>query len=83
MEEPMASIQWRGYQDQDQGNVGHRTSWLSVLVRRLLLWRNLMRERQHLRSLDDHALRDIGISRQDVDREASRPFWDTQGLNPR
>lgn len=83
MEAPMTSIQWRSYQHRDQDNVGRRTSWLPVLVRRLLLWRDLMRERQHLRSLDDHALKDIGISRRDVDREASRPFWDTQGLGPR
>jgi uncharacterized protein YjiS (DUF1127 family) len=25
--------------------------------------------------LDDHLLHDIGLSRSDVEREASKPFW--------
>jgi len=34
------------------------------------------RERQALLSLSDSALKDIGLSRADAYREASRPFWD-------
>ncbi|MCV6586020.1 MAG: DUF1127 domain-containing protein [Marinibacterium sp.] len=36
----------------------------------------LWRQRQHLRRLDDDALADIGLTRQDAEREAARPVWD-------
>lgn len=41
----------------------------------LLLWQQRASERTHLRTLDDRVLRDIGLSRADVEREASIPFW--------
>lgn len=37
---------------------------------------SLWRSRQHLKSLDDRALADIGLSRAEADSEASRPIWD-------
>jgi len=33
------------------------------------------RQRQALMRLDDHLLKDIGLSRADVEAEASKPFW--------
>jgi uncharacterized protein YjiS (DUF1127 family) len=33
------------------------------------------RQRQQLRQLDDHQLRDIGLTREQAEREADRPFW--------
>jgi len=36
----------------------------------------LHRQRQQLDRLDDHILRDIGITREDARREARRPPWD-------
>ncbi|TWB77999.1 DUF1127 domain-containing protein [Azospirillum brasilense] len=33
------------------------------------------RWRQALMRLDDHLLKDIGVSRADVDSEVSKPFW--------
>lgn len=33
------------------------------------------RQRQALMRLDDHLLKDIGVSRADVDSEVSKPFW--------
>jgi uncharacterized protein YjiS (DUF1127 family) len=42
-------------------------------------WRGLLgstRECRALARLDDHLLRDIGITRQEADREAMRPVWD-------
>jgi uncharacterized protein YjiS (DUF1127 family) len=42
-------------------------------------WRGLLgsaRERRGLARLDDHLLRDIGVTRQEADREATRPVWD-------
>lgn len=33
------------------------------------------RQRRDLAALSDHSLRDIGLSRTDVDFEISKPFW--------
>jgi uncharacterized protein YjiS (DUF1127 family) len=33
------------------------------------------RQRLALRELDDHLLRDIGLSRAEAGRQASKPFW--------
>ncbi len=38
------------------------------------LWA-LGRERRGLQSLDDATLKDIGLSRADVEGELSKPFW--------
>lgn len=36
----------------------------------------LMRSRRALAALEDHLLRDVGLSRQDAQNEAKRPLWD-------
>jgi uncharacterized protein YjiS (DUF1127 family) len=41
----------------------------------LLDWQERAQERHHLARLDDHMLRDIGVSRTDIMHEASKPFW--------
>ena len=41
----------------------------------VLGWHERVRQRRHLRSLDDYMLRDIGLSRADVEGEAGKPFW--------
>jgi len=33
------------------------------------------RDRKALERLDDHLLKDVGMTRSDLDRELSRPFW--------
>lgn len=33
------------------------------------------RQRQALMKLDDHLLKDIGLSRADVEKEVSKPIW--------
>lgn len=55
--------------------VGPIHRWLERLQR----WHQLRHERRQLWSLSDAALKDIGLSRADVEREASRPFWDDRG----
>ncbi|MCY1274210.1 hypothetical protein D3C76_587210 [compost metagenome] len=45
---------------------------LAVLRR----WLQLHRQRQNLASLSDATLKDIGLTRADVDREIHRHFWD-------
>jgi len=41
----------------------------------LTLWQTRTEERRHLRSLDARTLKDVGLSRADIEREASKPFW--------
>jgi len=38
-------------------------------------WRQRAADRRHLLALDDGMLRDIGLSRADVELEAGKPFW--------
>jgi uncharacterized protein YjiS (DUF1127 family) len=48
---------------------------VSPIVRRLIEWRARVMQRRTLAMLDDHMLKDIGLSRMDVEREVSKPFW--------
>jgi uncharacterized protein YjiS (DUF1127 family) len=41
----------------------------------LWTWRDRYRERRMLSALSDHMLKDIGVSRADVEREAGKTFW--------
>lgn len=45
-------------------------------IGRLALLLSVWRQRQVLRSLDDRALTDIGVTRREAEAEASRPIWD-------
>ncbi|HSC85457.1 MAG TPA: DUF1127 domain-containing protein [Pseudomonas sp.] len=48
-----------------------RAGWHQVLR-----WWWLAEQRRRLAMLDEHALKDIGLSRGDVMQESERPFWD-------
>ena len=41
----------------------------------LLTWQERANQRFHLQQMNDHMLKDLGISRADVHLEASKPFW--------
>ncbi len=45
------------------------------LLTTLLGWSARARERRSLYRLDDHLLKDIGLTRADVEREANKHFW--------
>jgi len=49
-----------------------RTSVLKTLKTVYVTWQ----QRQVLKSLDDAALADIGISARDAQKEAAKPIWD-------
>jgi uncharacterized protein YjiS (DUF1127 family) len=49
--------------------------WVQSLADRLLIWLQRARERRQLGTLGDSVLKDIGLSRADVERETSRRFW--------
>lgn len=46
------------------------------MIDTLLHWQQLAAQRRMLAGMNDHLLKDIGISRADAEREARRPFWD-------
>ena len=52
-----------------------RTSRFWSALRRLPLAYRVHQERRALMSLSDATLKDIGMSRADVYREAARPWW--------
>jgi uncharacterized protein YjiS (DUF1127 family) len=45
------------------------------LLSRFRDWRERARGRHLLLQLDDRMLRDVGLSRSDVDRECAKHFW--------
>jgi uncharacterized protein YjiS (DUF1127 family) len=58
--------------------VAPRASWsliLGLMVATLREWRRRRAARRELASLDERALRDIGLDRGVVDYEVSRSFW--------
>ena len=42
----------------------------------LLTWQERSQQRQQLEMLNDHMLRDIGLSRADILAEATKRFWE-------
>jgi uncharacterized protein YjiS (DUF1127 family) len=47
----------------------------SALSARFRLFRQRASQRQALARLNDRLLRDVGLSREEADAEASKPFW--------
>ena len=41
----------------------------------LVIWQERLRERHTLAALDDRMLRDMGLSRSDIDAETRKGFW--------
>ena len=44
-------------------------------VRAVWSWMERSRQRRALAEVDDHLLRDIGLTRDEARRESSSPFW--------
>jgi uncharacterized protein YjiS (DUF1127 family) len=51
-----------------------RAPWTEI-SELLLTWFERARERRQLGQLSDHMLKDIGLSRADVESEMSKRFW--------
>lgn len=52
------------------------TPRINRLGRLFRIWRSLRKQRTRLADLDDHILRDIGVTRDMALKESKRPFWD-------
>ena len=52
-----------------------RPSIAGRLLHTLATWQQRSAERQQLAQLSDRSLRDLGLSRADTAREATKPFW--------
>lgn len=50
-------------------------SFWQRLRARIWRWQELARQRAHLASLSDEALKDMGLSRADILQESETPFW--------
>ena len=49
--------------------------WSTAAISMIALWVERGRSRRVLAALDDHRLRDIGLSRADAQLESEKPFW--------
>jgi uncharacterized protein YjiS (DUF1127 family) len=58
---------------------GSGSAMIRGLSEMVLNWRTRSRDRQFLLELDDRALRDIGLTRAEAYREATKPFWRARG----
>jgi uncharacterized protein YjiS (DUF1127 family) len=58
------------------GRMSHRPAGRALGVAEVLLtWVERTRQRRQLAQLSSHMLKDIGLSRADVEIEMSKPFW--------
>jgi uncharacterized protein YjiS (DUF1127 family) len=57
------------------GTRGTMPSLLARACATMLRWARRRRARYELAQLDERLLRDVGLTRQQVERERSKPFW--------
>ncbi|MCG9785947.1 DUF1127 domain-containing protein [Vibrio barjaei] len=57
---------------QDKAEKGSLTKLILTYVRQ---WRQNQRTRKVLSEMPDHLLEDIGVTRDQANRESRRPFW--------
>ena len=53
-----------------------RRSDIPAILRLFRTWCQKWQQRQDLKNLNDHLLRDIGITKEQARRESARPFWE-------
>jgi uncharacterized protein YjiS (DUF1127 family) len=68
LEQMRESAAWSGWRSWS-------TELATSLAKLALFWQDRWRQRQALAEMDDRMLRDVGLTRANVDTEASKPFW--------
>lgn len=58
-----------------QAAVGRATGFLASAFDAPFVWLERFQDRRRLVDLDDHMLRDIGLTRAQAEEAAARPFW--------
>ena len=53
-----------------------QNSWAQRMAGQITRWYQLSRQRAHLRRISDAVLKDLGLSRADIETESHRAFWD-------
>ena len=59
-------------------SVAHAYRALQSVANTFYVWADRVKKRRELRGLlasEDHILKDIGLHRHDISREALKPFW--------
>jgi uncharacterized protein YjiS (DUF1127 family) len=74
MEATMAIVSTLGNVGQSRGSAGVGARLLQALLT-FEAWSERHRQRRALLDLDEHMLRDIGLSHADVASEAGKRFW--------
>jgi uncharacterized protein YjiS (DUF1127 family) len=57
------------------GSVARLGAALRPMVRTLRLWRRRYRERHAFPVLDEREMRDLRLTRWEIERELAKPFW--------
>jgi len=55
--------------------IDHWRTWMVAAVSTVALWLERGCSRRVLATLDDHQLRDIGVTRAEAQLESAKPFW--------
>lgn len=58
-----------------QAAVGQAAGFLASVFDAPFVWLERVQDRRRLAELDDHMLRDIGLTRAEAEQAAARPFW--------
>jgi uncharacterized protein YjiS (DUF1127 family) len=70
------NLQHFSTKESGQSGIAHRASeYLQSLTKALRVWRQRSQTRRSLKALSERHLSDIGISRNEADVEADKPFW--------
>lgn len=70
----MGTIGGRGFGP--RGRLGaHMARLMRTALEALLVFEDRRRSRRHLLGLSEHMLKDLGLSRAEVEAETGKPFW--------
>lgn len=69
------SVATRGTRTLQTQPIGTLLSRLFLIVTLPIIWHERGCHRRDLLTIEERLLRDVGLTRQDIELEASKPFW--------